>query len=100
MNFVRPQGWLAYMTIGIVCACVAAAMQSSIAIGVVTQVAGWSSVLIGLGISSLSMATNAIPAVGVQLGKVTMDQCREVAARVVEARNSRDAKELARTALM
>ena len=57
-------------------------------------------VLIGLGISSLSMATNAIPAVGVQLGKVSMDQCREVAAKVVEARNSRDAKELARTALM
>ncbi|SHI33489.1 phosphoenolpyruvate--protein phosphotransferase [Tessaracoccus bendigoensis DSM 12906] len=56
-------------------------------------------VLIGLGITSLSMATGAIPAVGVQLGKVTMEQCREAAQKIVEARNSRDAKELARTLL-
>ena len=52
-------------------------------------------VLVGLGVTSLSMATNAIPAVGVQLGKVTLDQCRDVAARVAASRNSRDAKELA-----
>ena len=52
-------------------------------------------VLIGLGITSLSMAVNAIPAVGVQLGKVTLETCQEVAAQVVASRNSRDAKELA-----
>ena len=52
-------------------------------------------VLIGLGITSLSMATNAIPAVGVQLGKVTLQQCQEAAIQVAASRNSRDAKELA-----
>ncbi len=52
-------------------------------------------VLIGLGITSLSMAVNAIPAVGVQLGKVSLQKCQQVAAQVVESRNSRDAKELA-----
>ncbi|TBT88657.1 phosphoenolpyruvate--protein phosphotransferase [Propioniciclava sinopodophylli] len=52
-------------------------------------------VLVGLGVTSLSMATNAIPAVGVQLGKVTIDQCREAALQVAASRNSRDAKELA-----
>ncbi|MFP5415951.1 MAG: phosphoenolpyruvate--protein phosphotransferase [Actinomycetes bacterium] len=49
-------------------------------------------VLIGLGITSLSMAVNAIPAVGVQLGKVTLQQCQDAAAQVAAARNSRDAK--------
>ena len=52
-------------------------------------------VLVGLGVTSLSMATNAIPAVGVQLGKVTLQQCRDAAVQVAAARNSRDAKELA-----
>lgn len=52
-------------------------------------------VLVGLGVTSLSMATNAIPAVGVQLGKVTLQQCQEAALQVAAARNSRDAKELA-----
>ena len=52
-------------------------------------------VLVGLGVTSLSMATNAIPAVGVQLGKVTLEQCRDAAVQVAAARNSRDAKELA-----
>ena len=41
------------------------------------------------------MATNAIPAVGVQLGKVTLQQCQEAAIQVAASRNSRDAKELA-----
>ena len=36
-----------------------------------------------------------IPAVGVQLGKVTLQQCQEAALQVAAARNSRDAKELA-----
>ena len=56
-------------------------------------------VLIGLGISSLSMAVTAIPTVGVQLGKVTLEQCREAAAQVASARNARDARELARRLL-
>ena len=56
-------------------------------------------VLVGLGVTSLSMATNAIPAVGVQLGKVTLQQCQEAALQVAAARNSRDAKELAATLL-
>lgn len=54
-------------------------------------------VLTGLGVTSLSMAPTAIPAVGVQLGRITADRCAEVAQRVVSARNARDAKELART---
>lgn len=52
-------------------------------------------VLIGLGITSLSMASGAIPAVGVQLSKVTLKQCQEAAVQVAQARNSRDAKDLA-----
>ncbi len=52
-------------------------------------------ILIGLGITSLSMAVNAIPAVGVQLSKVTLEQCQDAAAKVVAARNARDAKDLA-----
>ncbi|MBK8463720.1 MAG: phosphoenolpyruvate--protein phosphotransferase [Nigerium sp.] len=52
-------------------------------------------VLIGLGITSLSMASGAIPAVGVQLSKVTLEQCQQAAVQVAQARNSRDAKNLA-----
>ncbi|MFT3876652.1 MAG: phosphoenolpyruvate--protein phosphotransferase [Propioniciclava sp.] len=52
-------------------------------------------ILIGLGITSLSMASGAIPAVGVQLSKVTLEQCQKAAVEVAQARNSRDAKDLA-----
>lgn len=52
-------------------------------------------ILIGLGITSLSMASGAIPAVGVQLSKVTLEQCQKAAVEVAQARNSRDAKGLA-----
>lgn len=52
-------------------------------------------VLVGLGVSSLSMAVTAIPSVGVRLGEVTADQCREAALQVVRSRNARDAKDLA-----
>ena len=45
------------------------------------------------------MAVTAIPTVGVQLGKVTLEQCREAAAQVASARNARDARELARRLL-
>ena len=56
-------------------------------------------ILVGLGVTSLSMAVTAIPAVGVQLGKVTLEQCRDTAARAVASRNSRDAKEIAASML-
>jgi phosphotransferase system enzyme I (PtsI) len=42
-------------------------------------------VLTGLGITSLSMAATALPAVGVQLGDVTVDQCRQAASAAVQA---------------
>lgn len=56
-------------------------------------------ILVGLGITSLSMAVTAIPAVGVQLSKVSLAQCQEAAAQVVTSRNSRDAKDLAASLL-
>lgn len=42
-------------------------------------------VLAGLGITSLSMAATALPAVGVQLGDVTIEQCRQAAEAAVQA---------------
>lgn len=56
-------------------------------------------VLIGMGITSLSMASNAISSVGAQLGTVTMAQCREAASAVRGARDSAEARALARAAL-
>ena len=56
-------------------------------------------VLIGMGITSLSMATNAISSVGATLAHVTMAQCREAAQAVRGARDSREARSLARSAL-
>lgn len=52
-------------------------------------------VLTGMGISSLSMAHTAIASVGVQLSRVTLDQCREAAARVVEATSVAEARSTA-----
>ena len=52
-------------------------------------------VLTGMGITSLSMASAAIPAVGVQLSKVTLVQCREAAQKVLGALTSAEAKEIA-----
>ncbi|MDX5319001.1 MAG: phosphoenolpyruvate--protein phosphotransferase, partial [Actinomycetes bacterium] len=52
-------------------------------------------ILIGLGVTSLSMATNAIPAVGVQLASVTLEQCRDAARHVLGAATALEAKELA-----
>ena len=52
-------------------------------------------VLVGLGVTSLSMAASAVPAVGVQLGKVTVAQCQEAARQVLAAPTARAAKELA-----
>lgn len=56
-------------------------------------------VLTGMGITSLSMASAAIPAVGVQLGKVTLVQCREAAQKVLGALTSAEAREIARGVL-
>ena len=49
-------------------------------------------VLVGMGVTSLSMASAAIPAVGVQLSKVTLDQCRKAADHVGGALTAAEAK--------
>lgn len=56
-------------------------------------------VLIGMGITSLSMATSAVSSVGATLAQVTMDQCREAATAVRGAHDSKEARALARAAL-
>ena len=56
-------------------------------------------VLTGMGITSLSMATNAIPPVGAQLSQVTLEQCRSAATAVHGARDAKDARNRARGAL-
>lgn len=56
-------------------------------------------VLIGMGITSLSMATSAISSVGAQLATVTLAQCRQAATAVRSARDSKEARSLARSAL-
>lgn len=56
-------------------------------------------VLVGMGATSLSMASSAVPAVGAMLAKVTMDQCRSAAAAVSGAINQTDTRDAARTAL-
>lgn len=52
-------------------------------------------VLLGFGVTSLSMATAAIPAVGVQLSKVTLAQCQQAAERVLRASSPEEAKAIA-----
>lgn len=52
-------------------------------------------VLLGLGVSSLSMSVNAIPEVGVQLAKVTLAQCQDAARQVVTARDAEEARAMA-----
>ncbi|WP_040159327.1 phosphoenolpyruvate--protein phosphotransferase [Nigerium massiliense] len=49
-------------------------------------------VLLGLGVTSLSMATTAIPAVGVQVGSVSMEQCRQAAEQVLACGSAAEAK--------
>ncbi len=56
-------------------------------------------VLVGLGVTSLSMAAGAIPSVGAQLGHVTVQRCREMAEAALAARTAADAKERARAML-
>ena len=56
-------------------------------------------VLIGMGVTSLSMAASAICGVGAQLGQVTVKQCETAAHSVLEAVDSGDARNKARSAL-
>lgn len=56
-------------------------------------------VLVGMGITTLSMATNAIPAVGAELATVTLTQCQAAAHAVLRARDPGDARNKAHSAL-
>lgn len=56
-------------------------------------------VLVGMGVTSLSMASSAVPAVGAMLAKVTLEQCQAAAAAVARAVNQGEARALAREAL-
>ena len=79
-----------------------AGTQSSTPVGVCGEAAAdplLACVLAGMGVTSLSMATNAIPPVGAQLAQVTLDQCRSAARAVVGAQDPGDARARARDAL-
>jgi phosphotransferase system enzyme I (PtsI) len=56
-------------------------------------------VLVGLGITSLSMAPAAVRSVGAQLGRVTMADCRRAAEAALAAVDPEAAREAAREAL-
>lgn len=56
-------------------------------------------VLIGFGITSLSMAHGAVAGVGAQLASVTLEQCREAAEAVLAAPDAQTARTAARVAL-
>lgn len=56
-------------------------------------------VLIGMGVTSLSMAASAIPGVGAQLEQVTKKQCENAAQAILTAEDSGDARAKARRAL-
>lgn len=55
--------------------------------------------LIGMGVSSLSMAASAIPTVGSRLQQVTKEQCENAAKEILTAIDSGDARAKARRAL-
>ncbi|HWJ10486.1 MAG TPA: phosphoenolpyruvate--protein phosphotransferase [Nocardioides sp.] len=55
-------------------------------------------VLVGLGVTSLSMATAAVRPVGARLATVTLDQCREMARAALAAAGPAAAREAARDA--
>lgn len=56
-------------------------------------------VLVGLGVTSLSMAPRALPAVAEVLRSVSLQQARQIAAAVLAARDSQEAKTVARAQL-
>lgn len=51
-----------------------------------------SCVLLGMGVTSLSMTSNAIPAVGVQLSQVTLAQCQDAAKAVAASKTAAEAQ--------
>lgn len=56
-------------------------------------------VLVGLGVTSLSMAPRALPAVAEALRTVSFDEAREIAATVLKARDAQGARAAARARL-
>jgi phosphotransferase system enzyme I (PtsI) len=56
-------------------------------------------VLVGMGITSLSMAPAAVRAVGAQLGAVTSDACRRAAAAALSAADAQEARAAVREVL-
>lgn len=56
-------------------------------------------VLVGMGVTSLSMASSAVPAVGAMLAKFTLEQCQAAAEAVAKAVNQAEARFVARQAL-
>lgn len=56
-------------------------------------------VLVGLGVTSLSMAGSAVPAVGMAVGRVTSEQCAAAAAAAVSASTAAEARASAAAAL-
>jgi phosphotransferase system enzyme I (PtsI) len=56
-------------------------------------------VLVGLGVTSLSAAPNALPRVGAQLATVTLDQCQSAAAAALVASSPTEARAVAAAAL-
>lgn len=56
-------------------------------------------VLVGMGITSLSMAAASVAAVGVQVGKVTAGQCQDAAEAALTAADPQAAREAARAVL-
>ncbi|WP_448850927.1 phosphoenolpyruvate--protein phosphotransferase [Corynebacterium sp. 335C] len=56
-------------------------------------------VLVGMGVSSLSAASTALPGVGAQLAEVTLEQCRAAARAALDAPEADGARAAAREAL-
>ena len=56
-------------------------------------------ILVGLGLGSLSMAPNAVAAVGLQLESVTLEQCQRAAVAVLRCTTARAARATARELL-
>ena len=56
-------------------------------------------VLVGLGVTSLSMATGAVPGVGARLSQVTREQCAAAAQAVLTTSSPAEARAAAAAAL-
>lgn len=81
----------------------AAGLRAGKPVGVCGEAAADSllaAVLVGMGVTSLSMATSAIPGVGALLETVTLEQCREAAAAVLASRDQGEARLVAREILV